>query len=696
MAVNLSPLAGAGWQFFDNSGVPLSGGLIYTYAAGTTTLTATYTSSLGSVANSNPIVLDSAGRLTNEVWLTEGTDYKFILKDSNDVQIGTYDNLEGINDSTNLDAFIADLANASNPAKGDALVGFRQSNSTGNLAGSTNRTVHLKLQEFVSVKDFGAVGDGTTDDTVAIQAAFNAGGCIIFPAGTYIASTINVNNDVTISGYGATLKQKAGAAVTNGDGVIKSLEDYKLVIYGLTLDGNAANQTATYATYNFIWCSIGSMELYDCWVGNTKGHCIRTGNIDDFDANYFAHDIVIQNCRIIQDTASNSSGDAIRIERTRGDYNLFANNYVYGGLSGMRSQLYCKNLNFYNNEVCNSWADVGITVAQSENLEIVGNYCHDHFSHGYEIDAVVNCRNAYNYAYKNGKSGFLVAESGAAIYANSPTYWGSIADGYGTDYSNQTYTSPLVPNINTVHTYNVSVDNGNADRLIGLDTDVYAYNYAKGNSTASTGTGNQGQLGIEGGTGLRTSNFIYNNIFVPRAGDAQAIYIFNYQQDATVSGNRVIGNYKLMNLGAVGMWDANSINRFLQDPSKRSVLLDSVNDTKSITGFAVTDTPSGGPSTYPFSGIWAGGGGEKRLRIVARSAVASTVQVAVNLYLGSSFVVTIVGNTNWSLTTDYTEFSLRIPSSASVGDNIRPEITNPDGNTIYIQEVNVYLAVGDE
>ena len=90
--VNLSSLAGSGSQFFDNSGVPLSGGLIYTYAAGGTTPLITYTSSTGLTAHPNPIVLDSAGRV-NEIWIAEGTSYKFVLKTSTNVLIGSFDNL---------------------------------------------------------------------------------------------------------------------------------------------------------------------------------------------------------------------------------------------------------------------------------------------------------------------------------------------------------------------------------------------------------------------------------------------------------------------------------------------------------------------------------------------------------------------------------------------------------------------------
>jgi len=95
MAVNLSPI-GNGFQFFDNNGAPLNAGKIYTYQAGSSTPLATYTTSSGLTANANPIILGTSGRPPNDIWLSEGFFYKFILKDSADVTIQTYDNLYGI------------------------------------------------------------------------------------------------------------------------------------------------------------------------------------------------------------------------------------------------------------------------------------------------------------------------------------------------------------------------------------------------------------------------------------------------------------------------------------------------------------------------------------------------------------------------------------------------------------------------
>lgn len=97
MAVNLSPVGGAAAQFFTNTGAVLTGGKLYTYLAGTTTPAVTYTTSQGNVPWTNPVVLDAAGRVSGsgEIWLTDGIIYKFVLKDSNDVLIATYDNIGG-------------------------------------------------------------------------------------------------------------------------------------------------------------------------------------------------------------------------------------------------------------------------------------------------------------------------------------------------------------------------------------------------------------------------------------------------------------------------------------------------------------------------------------------------------------------------------------------------------------------------
>ena len=96
MAVYLSPVGGVAAQFFTNTGAVLTGGKLYTYLAGTTTPAATYTTNSGSTARTNPIILDSAGRVPDggEIWLTS-SQYKFVLKDSNDVLIATWDNVSG-------------------------------------------------------------------------------------------------------------------------------------------------------------------------------------------------------------------------------------------------------------------------------------------------------------------------------------------------------------------------------------------------------------------------------------------------------------------------------------------------------------------------------------------------------------------------------------------------------------------------
>lgn len=75
-------------QFESAAGVPLSGGKLYTYTAGTTTPLATFTDATGATPNANPVILDSRGEAA--IWLGAAS-YKFKLTDANDVEIWTVD-----------------------------------------------------------------------------------------------------------------------------------------------------------------------------------------------------------------------------------------------------------------------------------------------------------------------------------------------------------------------------------------------------------------------------------------------------------------------------------------------------------------------------------------------------------------------------------------------------------------------------
>jgi hypothetical protein len=254
MAVNLSPVGGVAGQFFDNNGDPLVGGKLFTYAAGTTTPQVTYTSATGVTPNSNPIILNGGGRVPSEIWLTDGLEYKFVLYSSTDQLIGSWDNIVGINSNfvnftaqqelqtatadqtvftlttmqyapgTNSLTVFVDGVNQYGPGATYAYVETDSTTVTftnglhvgaevkfttaqSNTSSATNAAqvtydpagtgavatnVQDKLRETVSVKDFGAVGDGVTDDYDAILAAWNycrpIGASLYFPSGTYLVS----------------------------------------------------------------------------------------------------------------------------------------------------------------------------------------------------------------------------------------------------------------------------------------------------------------------------------------------------------------------------------------------------------------------------------------------------------------------------------------------------------------------------
>lgn len=93
------------YQFFDTTGLPLIGGLLFTYTAGTTTPLASYTDSTQTTPNTNPIVLDANGQCT--VWISAAA-YKFVLQNSLGVVQWTRDNIQIIPDGSITTIKLAD------------------------------------------------------------------------------------------------------------------------------------------------------------------------------------------------------------------------------------------------------------------------------------------------------------------------------------------------------------------------------------------------------------------------------------------------------------------------------------------------------------------------------------------------------------------------------------------------------------
>ena len=122
------------WTLLDTNGDPLVSGKLYSYAAGTSTPIATYTSSTLATPNANPVIADAAGRV--EIWLSPGTAYKFQCDNSSDVTQWTVDNVEGV-PLTNLALDIQGTA-GENLAAGDGV--YMSDGGGGGTAGRWYRT----------------------------------------------------------------------------------------------------------------------------------------------------------------------------------------------------------------------------------------------------------------------------------------------------------------------------------------------------------------------------------------------------------------------------------------------------------------------------------------------------------------------------------------------------------------------------
>ena len=232
-SVLLSPV-GVGQQYFDNNGVPLAGGLIYTYQAGTSTPLATYTDNGGITANANPIVLDSAGRVPYEIWMFTGYSYKFVIQSATATSIQTLDNLYPIlqNAPTSAPAI---------PSGGIIL----WSGSTGSvpsgwyLCDGTNGTPDLRNSFIVGAGNTYAVGaTGGTADAIVVSHTHTA--TVTDPghlhAGGWVQSgNLSRANTDTTGSYSNTSTATTGISVANSttgvSGTNQNLPPYYALAY---------------------------------------------------------------------------------------------------------------------------------------------------------------------------------------------------------------------------------------------------------------------------------------------------------------------------------------------------------------------------------------------------------------------------------------------------------------------------------
>lgn len=259
-------------HFVDNNGHPLVGGRVYHYYVGTNTPKDTYQDSGQTIPNTNPIVLDARG----EASIYGAGTYRQVLTTSSGVTIWDQVILDPSSAvGGDLDALKDDLANNTDPLKGAGLVGFSNSAVYADgTVGSGIREINAKIG--VVVTDYGAKGDGVTDDTDSIKAAITAagaGGDVIFPEGTYL-----ITDKLTSLTSQRWLGRGGGQRATT----LKKGANIDMVEVGTLstiLDINLEGVGATYSGKGFRVTSGFSQTLTRCRAVNMGGEPLY------FDAN---------------------------------------------------------------------------------------------------------------------------------------------------------------------------------------------------------------------------------------------------------------------------------------------------------------------------------------------------------------------------------------------------------------------------
>jgi hypothetical protein len=203
------------------------------------------------------------------------------------------------------DAQITALSAAGGP--GATEVSLSSATSAGS---TTGRTLRDRFADVVNVRDFGALGDGTTNDTAAVQAAVDAavaagGGTVFFPPGTYMVTSVNVQEGIRLLGTAGSIIKRP-ASQPNGTRTFttqnrkwnNALDSVPLVFENLILDGNRANQGA-YNAYQLEQSHLVFLQGNSANAGRlrviVKGCTLKEGVADGVSV-YNNVDLTISDC----------------------------------------------------------------------------------------------------------------------------------------------------------------------------------------------------------------------------------------------------------------------------------------------------------------------------------------------------------------------------------------------------------------